>query len=179
MLAIPAPATAGGGGCAEVTAGSSTTVELISSCITPTLVRIEPGETITFVNRDDYRHVIAGAGYAWASEGSMRPEEAFTATFRTDGVYPFQCYLHPGMTGAVIVGDGTGLGAASRANVFVEPLAGTEEPTAKVVYLTKAVPAGSSTAGAWTAGIAIGIATGATVVVAGALVRRRGTRVEA
>jgi hypothetical protein len=40
-LAIPAPASAGGGGgCVEVTEGTGTTVELLNSCITPTLLRV-------------------------------------------------------------------------------------------------------------------------------------------
>lgn len=100
------PARAGGGGCAEVTDGSGTAVEILSSCITPTVLRTEPGTAVTFVNRDPYRHIITGAGYTWGSKGWMAPHEAFTVTFEGDGVYPFQCYLHPGMTGAVIVGKG-------------------------------------------------------------------------
>jgi len=28
--------------------------------------------------------------------------------FDTDGVYPYACWLHPGMVGAIVVGDGVG-----------------------------------------------------------------------
>ena len=86
-LLIPIPASAGGGGCGELTDGSRTTVEIEFSCITPTLIRVEPGDTVTFVNRDSYRHVIAGAGYQWASKGYMGAEEAFAATGRIAAAY--------------------------------------------------------------------------------------------
>ncbi len=177
-LALPAPATAGGGGCLEVTEGTGTTVEMLNACLTPTLLRVEPGETVTFVNRDDFRHVIAGSGYAWASDGNMRPDEAFTATFDTDGVYPYQCWLHPGMAGAVIVGDGTGLGAADRAGVIAAPV---QEPLPEVVYVTRAPEVRSVTASsgrpvAWAGGIVVGLAAGVIVTLGVRSSARRRTR---
>lgn len=129
-------ASAGGGGCAELTEGSGSTVEILYSCITPTILRIEPGRTVTFVNRDSYRHVLTGAGYGWYDEdGWFRPGEAIEVTFERNGVYPYQCYLHPGMTGAVVVGDGSGPGAATRSGVTVEPLR-PERPSPEVVLVT-------------------------------------------
>jgi plastocyanin len=176
-LMLPVPASAGGGGCVELTEGSGTTVEILYSCITPTLIRVDEGTAVTFVNRDSYRHDIAGAGYAWSSEGFLGEGEAFTATFRRDGIYPFMCYLHPGMTGAVVVGTGTGLGPASSGNVLVEQVS-LEEPLPEIVYVTRPpeirnVVTRSSTTGAWTAGIVIGIA-GGLLVGAGAWIVARG-----
>ena len=171
-LMLPVPASAGGGGCAEITEGTGTTVELLYTCITPTLLRVDPGESVTFVNRDDYRHVISGAGYAWGSDGNMAANEAFTATFRKNGVYPYQCYLHPGMAGAVIVGDGTGLGPANRAGVVVAPFQEFEgqEPLPEVVYVTRApevrAEVGSSGGSvAWAGGILVGLVVGAIVTL--------------
>jgi plastocyanin len=176
-LAIPAPASAGGGGCAEVSEGTGTTVELLNYCITPTMLRVQPGETVTFVNRDETRHVISSAGYAWGSDGYMRADEAFTATFSNDGVYPFQCWLHPGMAGAVIVGDATGLGAADVGGVVAAPL---QEPLPEVVYVTRAPEpeATSSSSGgpvALVGGVLLGVAIGAIVTlgVRGSASRRR------
>lgn len=178
-LTITVPASAGGGGCAEVTEGAGTTVELRDLCITPTLLRVDPGETVTFVNRDGFRHVLAGAGYAWSSEGYMAPNEAFTATFRKGGVYPYQCYLHPGMAGAVIVGDGTGHGPANRAGVVVAPWEG-EPPIPEVVYVTRAPEPGTATSSfgspvALVGGILVGVVVGAVVTlgVRGGTARRR------
>ncbi|HEX5901981.1 MAG TPA: plastocyanin/azurin family copper-binding protein [Actinomycetota bacterium] len=168
-LAIPVPASAGGGGCSEVTEGTGTTVEMLYACLTPTLLRVQPGETVTFVNRDEFRHVISGSGYAWSSDGNMKPGEAFTATFRNDGVYPYQCFLHPGMAGAVIVGDATGPGAADRGGVFVAPFEVEQQPP-EVVYVTRAPqPGATSTSSgspvALVGGILVGVAVGAIVTL--------------
>lgn len=176
-LLAPIPASAGGGGCGELTDGSGTTVEIEFSCITPTLIRVEPGDTVTFVNRDSYRHVIAGAGYQWASKGYMAAGEAFAATFDEDGVYPYQCYLHPGMSGAVVVGTGTGLGPASSGNVLVEQVS-LEKPLPEIVYLTRppeirTVATGSSSAGPWAIGVLVGLAMGVLVALGATTVLRR------
>ena len=177
--ALPAPATAGGGGCIEITEGTGTTVELKDFCIRPSLLRIEPGETVTFVNRDDFRHIITSAGVEWSSDGYMRADEAFTATFSENGVYPFQCYLHPGMAGAVIVGDGTGPGPADRTNVLVAPFEG-EQPLPEVVYVTRPPETGVATSSSGSpvasiGGIVVGVVVGAVVTlgVRGGTARRR------
>ena len=178
-VVTPIPASAGGGGCAKLTDGSGTTVEIEFSCFTPTLLRVDPGDTVTFVNSDSYRHVIAGAGYRWASDGFMREGEAFAVTFDDDGVYPFQCYLHPGMTGAVVVGTGTGLGPASRGDVV--PQVSLEQPLPEIVYVTsppeiRTVVARSSSNGVWTAGIPVGLAIGLLVGAGAWVVARRRAR---
>ncbi|HEX6231237.1 MAG TPA: plastocyanin/azurin family copper-binding protein [Actinomycetota bacterium] len=135
-VAGPAPAAwAGGGGCAELTEGVGGTVEILYSCFTPTLLRVDPGTAVTFVNRDPYRHVLTGAGYRWYEDGWFRPGEAVEVTFDRNGVYPFQCYLHPGMSGAVIVGDGSGRGPAGRTEVAVEPVR-LDPPSPEVVVVT-------------------------------------------
>jgi len=56
-------------------------------------------------------HVISGvgwgsvSGYVAAGVPMLQPGETFTHTFTTAGLYPYACYLHPGMSGVVIVGD--------------------------------------------------------------------------
>jgi plastocyanin len=167
VLTLPSPALAGGGGCVEVTEGTGSTVELLNYCITPTVLRVEPGETVTFVNRDETKHVLSSSGYAWGSDGYMRTDEAFTATFSKNGVYPYQCYLHPGMAGAVVVGDGSGLGAAERGGVVASPL---QEPLPEVVYVTRApevrtVTASSGGPVAWAGGIVVGLVIGVIVTL--------------
>lgn len=181
----PAPAAwAGGGGCGELTDGGGTTVEALYSCFTPTLLRVQPGTTVSFVNRDTYKHVLTGAGYGWYDEdGWFRPGEVVEATFERNGVYPYQCSLHPGMSGAVIVGDGSGLGAASHAGVTVEP-ARTPQPSPEVVVVTSEPEIRTVArtiertplAARFVAG-AIGLILGAGVAAAIAATRRRRARV--
>jgi plastocyanin len=121
VLLASAPAVAGGGGhCTEVTSGHSAGVDLKGSCIFPTLVRVPSGGgEVTFTNYDAIDHVIAGAGNAWGSDGIMHQFDSFTVQFTGDGVYPFQCYLHPGMSGAILVGDANARGAATSGGVTV------------------------------------------------------------
>jgi len=116
------PATAGaGGGCTDVMSGESAVVDLKGFCLIPALVRVPAGTKVTFENLDEVDHVIVGSGMAWGSDGTMRPGDSFAATFERDGVYPFQCYIHPGMVGAVLVGDANGKGAATSFGVTVVP----------------------------------------------------------
>jgi plastocyanin len=166
-----APAKAGGG-CTDVSAGHSTTVDLKSFCVIPTLIRVTPGSEVTFVNRDPMTHVIVGAGFAWGSEDELAPGESFSATFDRDGVYPFQCYLHPGMSGAVLVGDANGRGAATSTGVTLPAVSNG----ATIVSPTPAArSAGASADSPWPGAIAaaLGLAIVACGVWLGVLRARR------
>jgi uncharacterized membrane protein len=53
-------------------------------------------------------HHIAGVAYAWGTPWERPFQEGDTAefTFSEAGIYPYSCYLHIGMAGAIVVGDG-------------------------------------------------------------------------
>jgi plastocyanin len=104
-----APASAGGGCHAPATEGRGTTVALTDLCFTPTVLRVQPGSTVTFVNRDTMAHPLSRPGGEWGWDGGVGAR----TTVRLDqaGTYPFFCYVHPGMVGVVVVGDGRGTGA--------------------------------------------------------------------
>ena len=51
-------------------------------------------------------------GNAWGHFEDMIEGDAFTVRFDDAGIYPFACNYHPGMTGAIVVGDGKGAGNA-------------------------------------------------------------------
>ena len=107
---VPGAAAAagrGGGGCHEATEGTGPVVELLNVCFTPTVLRVEPGTTVTFVNRDPMPHDLAGIGWGW---GALAPGEEATQRFEASGTYAYSCYLHIGMSGVVVVGDGVGTG---------------------------------------------------------------------
>ena len=110
----PDPAAAGGGGCHEASEGAGTVVEMVDVCFTPTILRVDEGTTITFVNRDPMMHVVLGIG--WGS-ADLQPGAETTQLFDTAGTYVYSCYLHPSMNGAVVVGDGVGSGPVVAASV--------------------------------------------------------------
>ena len=64
VLIVPAIPAAAGGGChTGATQGTGDTVELVDACPTPTILTIDPGGTVTFVNEDPFAHNVIGS--AW------------------------------------------------------------------------------------------------------------------
>ncbi|MGH2736842.1 MAG: cupredoxin domain-containing protein [Actinomycetota bacterium] len=120
-----APASAGGGGhCSDPdqTVGKATEVALQSSCFRSTVTQVAPGDTVTFTNKDPYAHNVVGWQGSWGGFDDLQQGDSVSATFDAPGVYPFACYLHPGMVGAVVVGDDFDAGEVSSV------LAGTDDP---------------------------------------------------
>ena len=163
VLGVPGVASAGGGCHSGVTENDATgdkvaTVRMMDACFTATVTTVDPGQPVTFANTDlGVTHNVGGN--QWGHFEDMIEGDAFTVTFDEAGVYPFACNYHPGMTGAIIVGNGKG--AASGDGITVEAF----EPKARravtrVVAEDEALPAGLLA----TTGF-IGIALGAGIVV--------------
>jgi plastocyanin len=169
LLAVPAwPASAGGGCHTGATTGGGNTVELRDMCFTPTTLRIDPGGTVTFVNRDSLTHMVGGMG--WGTSADLIAGEAFTATFADAGIYPYACIYHPGMTGAIVVGEGSGAGNGAAVTV-----ASYQPPAPSPQVEVRTVPEGSNDAGVatgWLLGGALGLLAG----LGGGLALRRRTR---
>lgn len=160
-LAGVTTAVAGGGGHCEPMEGVGETVEMAGACFTPSTLRAEPGQTITFVNRDPFAHNVSGTG--WGHHDDMAQGDRFTASFADGGIYPFACTLHPGMNGVIVVGDTAG---ASPATADTQPMtASATPPTGEDRWIL---------AGA--AGLLIGSAAG--TVLADARRRRRPSEAE-
>lgn len=176
LLLASAPAVAGGGGCADVTSGHSAAVDLKGLCIFPTLVRVPSGGgEVTFTNYDEVNHVIVGAGYAWGSDGIMHQGDSFTAQFTRDGAYPFQCYLHPGMSGVVLVGDANARGAATSGGVTV-PVPSNVVVTPSPVMVPKVEPQTTSGQTPWWLLGAGGLVLAAAVAIVVRRPRVRGSK---
>jgi plastocyanin len=169
VLVLPVlPAGAGGGCHTGATQGTGDTVELADMCFTPSALSIRPGDSVTFVNTDAMVHNVGGT--LWGHYDDLNPGASFTATFDQPGIYPYACNYHPGMTGAVIVGDGTGAGNGETVQVssFEQP-----EPSPVVRVRTVTEPASPApVAIGWVAGAVIGLAIGLGIA---ALVRRKTT----
>ena len=107
-LVAAMPAAAGGGGCHRdaVTGpveGDGTQVDLAQYCMSPTVLRAAPGATVTFTNRDEAMHNLFGSGMF---VGELAPNQSVAFRFDDAGTYAYACTLHPGMVGAIAVGDG-------------------------------------------------------------------------
>jgi plastocyanin len=101
-----------GGGCMHSTGpttGRGDAVEMLDYCFTSTVLYVERGTDVTWTNRDDTGHNIVGVGGTWGNP-DLTLNEGDTASYRfdEDGVFPYACWIHPGMIGAIVVGDGVG-----------------------------------------------------------------------
>ena len=98
---------AAGGGChdPEATESSASMVELRGACFTSTVTHVDPGQELAFVNRDDYSHNVVGLGAQWGDLEGMGKGETRRFTFGKTGLFPYACTFHPGMVGAVVVGN--------------------------------------------------------------------------
>jgi plastocyanin len=121
LLAIPtllalgvvtAPTVSAGNPCFHdfsmpaATVATSDQVKLMPCAFEPTVTQVAVGSEVTFLNGPDFAHLITGANQAWGSpDVELRPGATIAYTFDRTGIYPYACAVHPGMSGAVIVGD--------------------------------------------------------------------------
>jgi plastocyanin len=148
------PASAGGGCHSSATEGTGDTVAMAMACFTPSVLQVDPGTEVRFVNKDEMTHNVSATG--WGSDGDMGEGDSFKATFDEEGTFPYACMYHYGMTGAIVVGDGDGLASAIpiQTGSVVDSTPVSEESVASVVQ-----PARSAVLG-WTIAGAIGLILG-------------------
>jgi plastocyanin len=158
VLGVPGAALAGGGCHGGVTESDATgekvaTVRMIDACFTATVTTVDPGTDITFVNAD-FATIHNVAGNEWGHFEDMSKGDSFTARFDVASIYPFACQYHPGMTGAIVVGDGKGAGSGS--GITVEPFkAPAPQTVTRVAAEGEGIPAGWLVA-TGVAGLAVG-----------------------
>jgi plastocyanin len=105
-----APASAGGG-CFHGVApsdGKGDAVEMTANCFEATVLHVDSGAEVTWVNRDPYAHTVTGVGGTWGDFNEIAHGASVSYRFDANGVYLYSCLIHPGMVGAVVVGDGSG-----------------------------------------------------------------------
>ena len=111
FLVVPASSGGAGGFCSDgkFTDARGTTVHLSRYCFTPTITRVQPGDEVTFINKDPDLHMLGGVNNVFGNlHTELKSKESISYTFTDEGVFPYLCILHPGMAGAVVVGDGEG-----------------------------------------------------------------------
>ncbi len=99
-----------GGGCHQApTARRGDTVESTDLCFVATVLYVKPGTEVTWTNHDSMLHVVVGVGDTWGDpNATLLQGDTVSYRFDQDGVYPYSCLIHPGMVGAIVVGDGIG-----------------------------------------------------------------------
>ena len=165
-----APASAGGG-CfhGPPTDGTGRAVAITDNCFQATVLRVAPGTRVTWTNRDPWAHTVTGVGGTWGDLEQVASGASYSYRFDADGVYLYSCLLHPGMVGAVVVGDGRGdAGLAPGSVAPVDPT--RTDATRPIVQPRAADRAGWPAVLAGIVGVAIGFG------LAGVAIRSRGRR---
>jgi plastocyanin len=145
VVGMPGVASAGGGCHGGVTENDATgqedaTIEMVDACFTATVTTLDPGASVTFVNMDEFVHNVGGN--QWGHFDDLHEGDTFRVSFDEAGTYPFACSYHPGMTGAIVVGGGKGVG--NGAGITVEPFeAPAPETVTRVVTASGGVSAAS------------------------------------
>jgi plastocyanin len=149
----PAASASAGNIChTGATEGSGDTVAMSKMCFTPSILHVEPGTDVTFVNEDPTPHNISSD---WGRGAELKKGDLFSANFPDEGTFPYACTYHYGMTGAIVVGDGDG--TASAAPVVGGYISGTPVSEERAA---SPEPQGSALLG-WTFAGAIGLLFGA------------------
>jgi hypothetical protein len=82
----------------------------MSKCaFSPTVLYVDEGARVKWVNDDPVPHTVTGKSMSLFGNTVFEDGDE-TTPFRFDdaGVYPYACIYHPGMVGAVVVGDAAG-----------------------------------------------------------------------
>ena len=83
--------------------------EETDECFIPSVVTVDVGGTVTWINEDAAAHTITSGVLADGGpdgvfdSGLFSPETEFSHTFEAAGEYPYFCLVHPWMNGLVIV----------------------------------------------------------------------------
>jgi len=164
------PATAGGGCHVPLTDRSGAKVTAAELCFTPTVIRVAVGGIVTWTNDDSFDHTVTGVGGAWGSYDVLGPHQSVSHHFDSSGTYPYYCAIHPGMVGAVVVGDGEPGTSAAAAGAAAPPPSAVPSPVAAAASAERS----AAPSDVW-ANVALGVAAVALLAMVAVLaVRRRG-----
>jgi len=93
------------------TAAPASAVSIDNFTFGPQSVTVKAGTTVTWTNKDDIPHGIASANNAFTKSKALDTDDSYSFTFTTPGIYQYFCYIHPHMTGTIVVEAATGSNA--------------------------------------------------------------------
>ena len=89
-------------------ASPATAVSIDNFTFTPQTLTVKAGTTVTWTNKDDIPHGIAATNNAFTRSKALDTDDSFAFKFTTPGTYQYFCYIHPHMTGTIVVETATG-----------------------------------------------------------------------
>jgi plastocyanin len=77
----------------------------------PQTLTVKAGTAVTWTNKDDIPHGIASANNGFVKSRALDTDDSYSFTFTTPGTYQYFCYIHPHMTGTIVVEAASGSNA--------------------------------------------------------------------
>lgn len=68
----------------------------------PADLKLNVGETVQFVNKDEEPHTVTAKNGSFDSK-ALDTDQTWTSTFTTPGTFPYVCSIHPFMQGTITV----------------------------------------------------------------------------
>jgi amicyanin len=94
-------------------ASPATAVSIDNFTFTPQSLTVKAGTTVTWTNKDDIPHGIAATHNAFKRSPALDTDDSYSFTFTTPGTYQYFCYVHPHMTGTIVVEAASGSNASN------------------------------------------------------------------
>jgi amicyanin len=103
--------SAGGVLLAQAQSPTAAAVSIDNFTFNPPTLTVKAGTTVTWTNKDDIPHGIAATGNTIKRSNALDTDDSYSFTFTTPGTYQYFCYIHPHMTGMIVVEAATGSNA--------------------------------------------------------------------
>jgi plastocyanin len=82
---------------------SASAISINDFAFKPQTLTVKAGTTVTWTNKDADAHGIASSNNAFARSKALDTNDDYSFTFSTPGTYQYFCYIHPQMTGTIVV----------------------------------------------------------------------------
>lgn len=99
-VAPPVPTDAAPAAPAAPAAASATAVTIADFAFSPATLTVPVGSTVVWTNQDGSSHLVR---FSDAGSERLKKGTTYTRTFTAPGSYPYECGIHPRMTGTVVV----------------------------------------------------------------------------
>jgi plastocyanin len=109
--AVVGSGLAGGVLVARAQTAPAAAISIDNFTFSPQALTVKAGTTVKWTNKDDIPHGIAATGNAFKRSNAMDTDDTYSFTFTTPGTYQYFCYIHPHMTGTIVVEAATGSNA--------------------------------------------------------------------
>jgi plastocyanin len=87
----------------DTTSSKQNKIEIKDFSFNPQTLTVKPGETVTWINRDEEPHTVVSVEKKFKKSTALDTDQTFTITAGAPGTYTYFCSVHPKMTGTIVV----------------------------------------------------------------------------